>query len=154
MARDDLSLLWHFFVASQRVKVLLGTAMEDAPLSPDEYAVYSLLADVGPLPPTELARRLGIPPTTMSHYVRALVDRGHAARTSAPRDGRSYLLELTGDGVAVHRASTLAFERANQRFRSALQVDEPFLRRSLAEVGRAADAAAADLGASRTARAG
>ena len=154
MAESDLSLLWHFFATSQRVKVLLGAAMDDAPLTPDEYAVYSLLFDLGPLPPTDLARRLGMPPTTMSHHVRALVERGHAERLRAPQDGRSFLLALTESGVQVHHASALAFEDANQRFRAALDVDEAFLRRSLGEVARAADTATAQLGARHAEAAG
>jgi DNA-binding MarR family transcriptional regulator len=154
MAEPNLSLLWHFFATSQRIKVLLGAAMDRAPLTPDEYAVYSLLFDAGPLPPTELARRLGMPPTTMSHYVRALVQRGHAERVASPRDGRSYLLALTKDGEAVHHDSAAAFETANQRFRAALDVDEAFLRRSLDEVARAADTATAELGGTRAQAAG
>ncbi len=154
MAESELSLLWHFFATSQRIKVLLGVAMDDAPLTPDEYAVYSLLAGLGPLPPTEMARRLGMPPTTMSHYVRALVERAHAQRVPSPRDGRSYLLALTDSGRAAHRASASAFEQANLRFRAALEVDEPFLRRSLDEVARAADTAMAELAAASAAKAG
>jgi DNA-binding MarR family transcriptional regulator len=145
VADHNLSLLWHFFATSQRVKVLVEAAMEAAPLTPDEYAVYSLLFDVGPLPPTELARRLGMPPTTMSHYVRALVQRGHAHRIASPSDGRSYLLALTDEGRSMHRASAATFETANQRFRAALSVDEAFLRRSLDAVGQAADTATAEL---------
>jgi DNA-binding MarR family transcriptional regulator len=147
MGRSDapLSLLWHLFVAGQRVRLMLGEAMAGAPLSSDEYAVYSLLADEGPQPPTEMARRLGMPPTTMSHYVRALQERGHATRRRVPQDGRSYALELTAEGRRVHRLTAEAFETANVRFREALEVDEAFLQRAFEEVGRAAESATADL---------
>lgn len=154
MAANDLSLLWHIFATSQRVKTLLGTAMAGGPLSADEYAVYSLLADAGPQAPTELARRLGMPPTTMSHYVRALVERGHAERLPGLADGRSYRLALTTAGGEAHLAAGRLFEQANRRFRAALDVDEAFLRRALAEVGRAADAAMGELAASRARAAG
>ncbi len=140
-----LSLLWQLFATTQRVKSLLGAALTDAPLSADEYAVYSLLADEGPLAPTELARELGMPATTMSHYVRALAERRHAERVPNPSDGRSYLLSLTDSGRAVHRDSARRFERANERFRAALATDEAQLRAALVEVGRAADAAAREL---------
>ncbi len=111
--RSGLSLLWQLFVTGQHVKQLLVTAMADAPLTPDEYAVYSALFDLGPKSPTELARLLGMPPTTMSHYVRAMAERGHARRQRSATDGRSFALELTEAGLAVHRETAAHFSEAN-----------------------------------------
>ncbi len=142
---QPLSLLWHLFATTQRVKTLLAAAMADAPLSADEYAVYSLLAYEGPMAPKRLAERLGMPATTMSHYVRALAERRHAKRFRDPADGRSYQLTLTAAGRRVHRQAARAFEQANQRFRASLEVDEALLRQALVEVGRAADQAMHEL---------
>ena len=72
-------------------------------LRPDEYAVYSVLFDEGPQTPSDLARRVGMPPTTMSHFVRALLERDHAARETVSSDRRSYRLALTPAGLAVAR---------------------------------------------------
>jgi DNA-binding MarR family transcriptional regulator len=73
-----LSLLFELYAASRAAGELVQAAMADAPLSPEEYAVYSVLFDEGPHAPTELARRSGMPPTSMSHFVRAMFERGHA----------------------------------------------------------------------------
>src|ERR671913_203661 len=108
--QSGLSLLWQLFVTGQQVKQLLGAAMADAPLTPDEYAVYSVLFDLGPKSPTELARSVGMPPTTMSHYVRAMLERGHAGKERSASDGRSYVLALTAPGLAVHRQTGQRFE--------------------------------------------
>ncbi len=151
---SELSLLWHVFSMGQRVKVLLGTAMASSPLTPDEYAVYSVLFDDGPTPPTGLARRVGMPPTTMSHYVRAMLERGHAERLRSAQDGRSFSLALTDSGVAVHRQAGAHFNEANDRFRAALEIDEAFLTRALGEIGSAADEAAAQMTAQQARAAG
>ncbi len=149
---SELSLLWQVFVSGQRVRQLLNAAMANAALTPDEYAVYSVLFDLGPKSPTELARIVGMPPTTMSHYVRAMIQRGHARQQRSASDRRSYALELTEAGLAVHRATSADFEEANRRFRAALDVDEAFLDRALQEIGRAADRAGVEL-VTRTAQA-
>jgi len=147
MAREKsgLSLLWHLFATGERVKHLLSSAMADSPLSPDEYAVYSVLFDLGPRTPTGLARTVGMPPTTMSHYVRSMIERGHARKRPTPADGRSFLLTLTEAGQHAHRAAGAAFREANMRFTAALEVEEAFLEGALAHLGRAADAAASQL---------
>jgi DNA-binding MarR family transcriptional regulator len=151
---SELSLLWHVFAMGQRVKDLLGSAMADSPLTPDEYAVYSVLFDDGPTPPTGLARRVGMPPTTMSHYVRAMLERGHAERIRSPLDGRSFSLALTDAGLAIHRQAGSHFNQANDLFREALEIDEAFLTRALGEIGRAADQAAAQMAAEQASAAG
>jgi DNA-binding MarR family transcriptional regulator len=125
--------------------------MVGAPLAPDEYAVYSVLFDLGPKTPTELARVVGMPPTTMSHYVRAMLGRGHANRKRALTDGRSYMLTLSDAGLAAHRESSRAFELANRRFRDELQMNEEALEGALTEIARAAATAAES--AARRARA-
>src|SRR5690349_2780074 len=51
--RADVSLLFDFFVVSQRLRRVLAEAMVEAGMRPDEYAVYSLLYDKGPLTATE-----------------------------------------------------------------------------------------------------
>jgi DNA-binding MarR family transcriptional regulator len=151
---SELSLLWHVFAMGQRVKDLLGSAMADSPLTPDEYAVYSVLFDDGPTPPTGLARRVGMPPTTMSHYVRAMLERGHAERIRSTSDGRSFSLALTDAGLAIHRKAGSLFNEANDLFREALEIDEAFLTRALGEIGRAADQASGQMAAEQARAAG
>lgn len=140
MARPGsrLSLLFEVFAAEQRVRTLVHDAMADAPLRPDEYAVYSVLFDEGPQTPTDLARRVGMPPTSMSHHVRAMLERGHVIRELVPADRRSFRLDLTEEGLRVHAAAGRAFREASDRFDAALALDAGDVQASLRAIGDAA----------------
>ena len=133
-----LSLLFELYAASRASSELIHAAMADAPLTPEEYAVYSVIFDEGPHAPTELARRAGMPPTSMSHFVRAMLERGHAERAPSPEDRRSYRIVLTEAGLRAHAASSRAFQEASDRFIGALAVDEEDARAILRAIGRAA----------------
>jgi DNA-binding MarR family transcriptional regulator len=133
-----LSVLFELFAASRAVGELVSTAMSDSPLTPEEYAVYSVLFDEGPHAPTELARRTGMPPTSMSHFVRGMLDRGHAERSPAADDRRSYRIVLTPAGLRAHAAASAAFAQAEYWFIRALAVDEEDARALLRAIGRAA----------------
>jgi DNA-binding MarR family transcriptional regulator len=141
--RDDsrLSLLFELYAASRAAGELLATAMADSPLTPEEFAVYSVLFDEGPHAPTELARRTGMPPTSMSHFVRGMLDRGHAERGPSAEDRRSYRIVLTEAGLAAHEGAGIAFAEADARFVRALAVDEEEARAVLRTIGRAATVA-------------
>jgi DNA-binding MarR family transcriptional regulator len=147
MAEDvpGASLLFELFSAGQRVRSLLASAMADAPLTPDEYAVYSVLVDEGPSTPTAMARAVGMPPTTMSHHVRAMATRGHVERQRNPGDGRSALLGLTSAGRGAHATAAAAFREANLRFLAALPMTDAEVRDALHAVGAAADTARDEL---------
>jgi DNA-binding MarR family transcriptional regulator len=136
-----LSLLFELYAASRAAGELVRAAMVDSPLTPEEYAVYSVLLDEGPHAPTELARRTGMPPTSMSHFVRALFERGHAERAQSPADRRSYRIVLTDAGLEAHAAAGEAFSEADARFIGALATDEEEARAVLRGIGRAATVA-------------
>ena len=133
-----LSVLFELHAASRAAGELLAAAMADSPLTPEDYAVYSVLFDEGPHAPTELARRVGMPPTSMSHFVRAMLARGHAERAPDPADGRSYRIVLTPTGRAAHAVAGAAFAEADERFVRALAVDEEEARATLRAIGLAA----------------
>jgi DNA-binding MarR family transcriptional regulator len=136
-----LSLLFELYAASRAVGELLAAAMAESPLTPEEYAVYSVLFDEGPHAPTELARRTGMPPTSMSHFVKAMLARGHAERSPAVEDRRSYRIVLTRAGLAAHELASRAFAEADERFIRAFPVDEEEARTTLRSIGRAASTA-------------
>jgi len=142
-----LSLLFEWFAADQRIRTLVERAMADVVLRPDEYAVYSVLFDEGSKTPTDLARRAGMPPTTMSHYVRAMLQRGHAVRETVLTDRRSYRLRLTSEGLAAHAAASRAFREAHDRFIDALEIDQDEARITLRTVAAAAAVAGSKLNA-------
>jgi DNA-binding MarR family transcriptional regulator len=126
--------------------------MTDSPLTPEEYAVYSVLFDEGPHAPTELARRTGMPPTSMSHFVRAMFERAHAERAVSPADRRSYRIVLTDAGLDARAAASAAFSEADARFVGALATDEEEARAVLRGIGRAATVARERLAADATDR--
>lgn len=136
-----LSLLFELYAASRAAGELLATAMADSPLTPEDYAVYSVLFDEGPHAPTELARRTGMPPTSMSHFVKAMLERGHAERSPSPEDRRSYRIVLTAAGLAAHELASRAFAVADEHFIRAFPVDEEEARLTLRAIGRAASTA-------------
>src|SRR3979409_1961470 len=118
----QISLLFDVFVLNQRLRSLLTRVLADTGLRPDEYAVYSVLFELGPLTPTEMAARMSMPLTTVLDYVRTMRDRGHAARTRHPRDSRSYHVALTPAGLAAQRHAGRAWNEAALPLEDALTV--------------------------------
>ncbi|HEX6507134.1 MAG TPA: MarR family winged helix-turn-helix transcriptional regulator [Chloroflexota bacterium] len=130
-AGRSISMLFDLFVLNQRVRRLVTAALEDVPLRADEYAVYSLLFEQGPLTATEMARRMGMPFTTLLDYLKAMDARGHLRRQPHPRDGRAQQLSLTLAGVTEHRRTNKAWEVMIRRLARALPMPEREIRRAL-----------------------
>jgi DNA-binding MarR family transcriptional regulator len=107
------SLLFEVFALGQQVRRLLTAAMARAPLDPADYAFVSAVFEDEAPTPTALARRLGMPLSTVVDQVQRFERRGHLRRVRNPADGRSYVVVLTGDGLAAHRVAGAAFERAH-----------------------------------------
>jgi DNA-binding MarR family transcriptional regulator len=120
------------------VRSLLAEAMEGSGLRPDEYAVYSALFEFEPISPSDVAAMVGMPPTTVSHYIRAMRERGHLREMTNPQDTRSRMLSLTAAGRRAHRRANAAFEEAYRRFVDHVG-DERAVNRALLEVEAAAE---------------
>lgn len=58
-------------------------------------------AKAGPQRPSDLAKSLGLDPSTLSRHVATLERRGLVQRTPLPGDGRAHLVEATDEGRAV-----------------------------------------------------
>src|SRR6266566_67124 len=106
----NTSLLFDFFVTSQRIRRVLSDAMAPSGMKPDEYAVYSLLFEKAPLTATEMADFLGMPLTTVLDYLKAMSAAGHLQRIPHPLDGRAVQLRLNTRGVVAHRRAHDRFE--------------------------------------------
>jgi len=143
MARS--SLLFDLFAANQQAKTLLTAAMGAVALKPDEYAVYSGVFEYAPITPTELAAVVGMPPTTLSHYIRRMREAGHVVEKRDPADGRSRTLALTRTGLAAHRQANRAFELAYGAFVKRIR-SKSAVKAALATVETAARDALADIG--------
>jgi DNA-binding MarR family transcriptional regulator len=150
-SQPSLSLLFDLFVTNQRVRALLADAMAGAGMRADEYAVYSAVFDLGPLAPSDLARTLGMPPTTVTHYLDAMRAAGHLRESANPADRRSYLIRLSPGGLAAHRRANVGFEEGFRRLASHLE-DGEATGRALRELGDAAGLATAELRTASRAR--
>jgi DNA-binding MarR family transcriptional regulator len=137
----DISLLFDLFAVHQRVSGLVGLTLDGAELRGDEYAVYSVLFDLGPLTATEMAANLGMPLTTVLDYVRVMERRKHIHRVAHPTDGRARQIRLSPEGLAAHRRANAAWERMAQLVDAALGTRLPRVRASLHDLDDAVIAA-------------
>ena len=133
------------FAVSSRLGAYLDAALAETGIRPAEYAVYSLMLEAGPRTPTELAAALGVPPTTISTYVAAMLARGDVRRIPHPTDGRSSRLVLTDQGRGVVRRVNPAFSRAQAAIVANLDRPEAEIRAALADLADALERATADL---------
>jgi len=134
----QISLLFDVFVLNQRLRTLLSIALAETGMRPDEYAVYSLLFEAGPLTPTDMARQMGMPLTTVLDYARSMNARGHVRRSAHANDGRAYQLRLSSEGLtAFHRASA-AWNRSLSRLEPSLAMPVRDVRRALHAIDDAA----------------
>ena len=99
--RGGDNVLFQLFRTHHALRPHMARVVEGTGVSPDEYGVLGAVGFLGPITPTELARRLGIPPTTVSVYAARFLERDLVRRLPNPADGRSYLLEVTDGGRDV-----------------------------------------------------
>ncbi len=139
--RAEISLLFDLFVTSQRVRRVLTDAMAGSGMRPDEYAVYSLLFERGPITATEMSELLGMPLSTVLDYLKAIDLARHLERTHHPVDGRALLLALTRSGVGAHRRAHEHWELIRKRIEGALPMPIHDVRLALHALDDAADTA-------------
>ena len=135
---SERTLLLDVFATNQKRERLIEAALTGTDLPAEDYPLYLNIGTAGPLTPTELARELGMPLSTLLFRVRRLEERRHVERVPNPDDRRSYLLRLTPPGERL-----LAFARPLFRAR-ALAVEARLgeervdaLREALTELGDA-----------------
>ncbi len=135
------------FANSQKLTALLSRSFADsgAPLTADEFAVYSLLRLAQPTTPTRLANDLGMRASTMSHYLRRMQAAGHLTRRVNPDDRRSSLVELTAAGDTATVACYPAFGAAISAFRRHLMMPEKELLTAMSAMNDALHAAEEEL---------
>jgi DNA-binding MarR family transcriptional regulator len=139
--RADVSLLFDFFVAAQRLRRVLTDGLEESGMRPDEYAVYSLLLEKGPLTATEMAELLGMPLTTVLDYLKEMTRAGHLVRTSHPFDGRAVQLSLNRSGLAAQRRANRHWEVVRRQIEENLSVPVGDIRRALRALDDSAEVA-------------
>lgn len=73
-------------------------------ITPREWRVLAVLKYLGEVPLQELAKHSGLLKSQMSRTVSTMIDRGYIAKTANPEDGRSILLTLSPEGLALSRS--------------------------------------------------
>jgi DNA-binding MarR family transcriptional regulator len=104
-----------------------------------EWRVMAVLGDAGSLTQRALTAATVMDKVAVNRAVKVLEDRGLIARVPNLLDGRSHLLELTGEGRAIH-AEVMPLARATERdlLAELAPEEEALLRRLLASLrGRA-----------------
>jgi DNA-binding MarR family transcriptional regulator len=144
------------FATGRQLRTLLDEELADSPLTPDEFAVTSVLLLEQPVRPTELAELTGLRPTTLSNYLRRFEAAGVVTRRRDPDDGRASLVELTAEGKAQTEACFPGFGSAIGSFQKALAetgVPELDVVEMLESVSRALDLALEKVAAEKVRRA-
>ena len=142
------SVLLDIFILSQLANTLLNDAVSREGIPGGEFALSSAINAFGPITPTELAERLGIPPTTISSRLARLEQRQHVRRRPNPHDGRSSLLETTDEGRRALEGVFPALNAAHQAIAQHLDRTREEMREDLAPLIQAMRAAVDDLTAS------
>jgi DNA-binding MarR family transcriptional regulator len=135
----SIGLLFDVLAADGRVGQLLRLALAGTGLKPMEYAVASLLATLGPANPSQIARIIGVPPSTLSGVLGALGRRGIIRREPVPVDRRSALLELTEDGERLHKRAEAQLRQHMRRLRGELNTPVEQVRAALHDLADALD---------------
>jgi DNA-binding MarR family transcriptional regulator len=117
-------LLLQPVVLSQLAGRLVEAAWTGSDVVGVEFAVASWLGARGAGTPTEVARELGMAPTTLSAVIDRLLKKGQVRKRPNPDDGRSYLLELTAKGKQTNARNGARFLEVITRVRAELEAEE------------------------------
>jgi DNA-binding MarR family transcriptional regulator len=133
------NVLFGVWLVSRATTELLNDVLRPSGLDADEFALYSVLVSADAVTPSELAKWMAAPPTTVSSYVKRLEARGHIERVPNPADRRSFRLRLTAAGRKAHRDAGARFLPVRESVRAALGRDEATVLGSLRSLRRAVD---------------
>ncbi len=139
MDADELNVLFRVWLASRAAMALVDDALTSSELDGDEFAIYSMVAAAPGITPTELARWMAAPATTVSSFVKRLESRGHTERVANPADRRSYGIRLTQEGQHAHEGAATLFAPALNQLVVTLGADHPNVRHGLRHLRRAID---------------
>lgn len=105
-------LIFQLYVTFQKSGQLVTDALAGTGIRGDDAPLFSLLDRQGPLTPTDLARRLGVGPSTLTYRLKALEAQKLVVRRPNPADGRSALIELSPRGRRRWQTIVPAFTEA------------------------------------------
>ena len=136
---EGTNVLFDVWLVSRAATGTLDAALAPSGLTADEFGIYSVLTSAESMTPSELARWMSAPLTTVSSYVKRIEGRGHLTRVRNPKDGRSYVLSLTPEGRGAHQAAGERFLPVLDGVVESLGRREPGVRRALTDLRRSLD---------------
>ena len=125
------NVLFDVWLVSRATTALIDEVVRPSGLDADEFAVYSVLAAGDGMTPTELARWMAAPATTVSSYVKRFERRGHVERVANSDDRRSYRVRLTSAGRRAHLAAGELFLPIRERVTARVGPEAPDAHRLL-----------------------
>lgn len=135
------SVLFDLYVAFQLTGQLLELELAGVDVPIEDFALYNAVVHFERATPTQLARHLGMPLSTLLFRFGRIEARGHGVREPNPRDRRSSLLGLSASGRRAHDVAKPRFEEALQSVRRHLTIDAETIQDALADLARAVGAA-------------
>jgi DNA-binding MarR family transcriptional regulator len=114
VAPRRLTLLYQLYLTNQAARRFMRVALDGAPLTGEEFAVFSYLYANGPRTLSQAARDLGSPLTSLATLLAPFIERGRIDRRPHPRDRRARLLLLTDAGREDLMATIPPFTAAYQ----------------------------------------
>jgi DNA-binding MarR family transcriptional regulator len=134
-------LPYQLSVASNAVSSLIAERYRKRfALKIPEWRVMAVLGDAGSMTQRDLTAATVMDKVAVNRAVKVLEERGLVGRVPNPGDGRSHLLELTGEGRAIH-AEVMPLAQAIERelLEGLAEGEEALLRRLLAGLRGRAD---------------
>src|SRR2546423_3957330 len=126
------TILFDVFLTNQKRAKLIEAALADTELPAEDYPFYVFVGAEGPWTPTDLARRLEMPLTTVLFRLRRLERRGHAKRKPNPDDRRSFTIQLTPAGQKLLRTARPRFRAVAEAVAGPIREEEDWdLRKGL-----------------------
>ncbi|MER6461274.1 MarR family transcriptional regulator [Streptomyces sp. NPDC048409] len=108
----------------QQAHYLLWNTMVSEEITSPQFAVLNALVAEPGLDQRTVGERVGLDRSTIAEVVARLGRRGLLDKVRDPRDGRRFLLRLTGDGLRTHGRLALRTARMNQVFLAPLSAEE------------------------------
>jgi DNA-binding MarR family transcriptional regulator len=126
---EQLAVLGAAFETFARRYKLADTLSSERPLAELDKAVLLYIAQHAGCGPTDVARFLGVPTTTLSSSTDRLVKRGFLKRERIEADRRAVALTLSEAGVAYAQAQVEAHRKMHVLMLSRLSPEErdPFI---------------------------
>jgi DNA-binding MarR family transcriptional regulator len=131
---DPKNVLADIWLLTSIGDALVAEGLADSTLSVDEFALYGLISDLGPVTATRLGGWTGMPSTTLSALIRRCERRGDLRRRPDPVDRRNSLIELTSQGVRTYSAALPSLSSALDRLNAELDVPQEQVRALLQKV--------------------